>query len=240
MKCSVIWLIRIIVSLGVVVATSCSILMFDQSPILIESQESMTNKKEPIFNKIQYIPGINKDIWLMKQSHRGLKAPENQWDRLSIVVKNRKDEAIFRQHSNTTQLGIESPTKDFSVSCYLCHSNGPRAIRPKWDSKWAPVSYWNQARIQLWNLRIKLYGTMKGIGEGSRSPFAMNHWNLKQELKIKACTKCHHDGFLGRGVLKKHHFLSIKFMVENRYMPPKGFSLKESDRKKIEDFVTQF
>jgi hypothetical protein len=125
------------------------------------------------------------------------------------------------------------------ASCFLCHSNGPRAIRPNFDSKEIKVSYWDQARIQLWNLKIKSYGPMQsGAPVPSKKPFRYEHPVANRVLKVESCTKCHNSSSIfGRGVLTKQNFTTIKFMVQNKLMPPAGFSLTEDDRGKLNEFT---
>ena len=176
----------------------------------------------------------------MKQSHQGVDASEKQWDRVSIEVNQKNKEALFKQHESFGDFQSDTPTKPFSVSCYLCHSNGPRAIRPNWDSKRAPIGLWDSARIHLWNLRIKLYGPLEGFAGKGAGGFKMKNPLFEKVLKVKACARCHNEDFMGRGSLKKHHFLSIRFMLEKGYMPPKGFSLSSKEKSQVLNFLSSF
>lgn len=59
---------------------------FDASPILFQSRESKTVINEPVFNRISYVPGLEKDVWIMQQGHNGNDGAFSQWDRIGIVV----------------------------------------------------------------------------------------------------------------------------------------------------------
>jgi hypothetical protein len=72
---------------------------FNQAPIVFESLQSKTKSGMPVFNRIQFLPGWEQDIWLMQQSHDGLDMNYVHWDRLAIVVDKTKSpcEAAFYQ-----------------------------------------------------------------------------------------------------------------------------------------------
>lgn len=214
----------------------------DKRPIFIESLESKTNTNGAVFNKIQFASTADSEIWLMQQSHSGANAPQHEWDKIAIVVK--KDNSIRKAEFYQLAPGPEPISMNLKpiglkASCFLCHSNGPRAIRPNLDSQEVKVSYWDQARIQLWNLKIKSYGPMASLAPvSSKKEFRYDHSMANRELKVQSCTKCHNsEMFFGRGVLTKQNFMTIKFMVENKFMPPPGFQLTDQDRAELEEFT---
>src|SRR4051812_34042101 len=92
------------------------------SPILIESAESRTKDGGPVFNEIQWRWEYGKETWEMKQSHGGKDLPKKKWDKLAIVMD---DSASF------LQMNEKGERVEYRASCFMCHSNGPRAIRPK-------------------------------------------------------------------------------------------------------------
>lgn len=214
----------------------------DKSPIFIESLESKTSNNSAVFNKIYYQTTSGSDVWLMEQSHSGAKAPHHEWDKIAIVVK--KEGAIRKAEFYQLMPGPEPISMNLKpiglrASCFLCHSNGPRAIRPNFDSTVAQISYWDQARLQLWNLKIKSYGPMDSMAPApSKKEFRYVHPAANRVLQVQSCTRCHNShAFFGRGSLTKQNFMTIKFMVENKFMPPAGFELTNEDRSALNDFV---
>ena len=132
-------------------------MLHDSDPLLIESMESKTTEGGAVYNKIQYRPDDTKDIWLMEQSHLGLKAKKHVWDKIAIVVdKSQKPyKAKFFQYENSDQeISTNLKPIDYKVSCFFCHSNGLRAIRPNGLSKTVKLSLWDQARVLVWNTKI--------------------------------------------------------------------------------------
>ncbi|MCB0394572.1 MAG: hypothetical protein KDD25_08430 [Bdellovibrionales bacterium] len=214
----------------------------DHSPIFFESLESKTVKGDPVFNRIQLQTDNGKDVWLMEQSHIGPNPQNLDWDKIAIVVKENRNggAAEFLQlmpGDEPISLGLKSI--GLKASCFMCHSNGPRAIRPNYNSNAVRVSVWNKIRITIWNLKIKSYGPMRSHAiDSSRKPFRYEHSGANQVLTVTSCTKCHNSqSRFGRGELTKQNFQSIRFMVENNFMPPLGFSLPVSDRKKLMEFA---
>ena len=178
----------------------------------------------------------------MEQSHDGVKAPLSQWDKIGINVnlEPKKRIAEFYQYKPGDEV-ISHHQKQIGLraTCFMCHSNGPRAIRPNLKSSKVQVSLWDQARIQLWNLRIKSYGPMASTAPvPSKKPFRYTHPVANRVLQVKACTRCHNsqDTF-GRGELTKQNLFTIRFMLESKLMPPMGFELTQEDQRKIEEFL---
>lgn len=56
------------------------------TPVTFASLESVTNKGHTVFNQVQLLSGVDKDVWLMRQSHRGLTPDKQNWDRLAIII----------------------------------------------------------------------------------------------------------------------------------------------------------
>lgn len=215
------------------------LLFFDSSAILIESRESKTISGSEVFNKIQFHPGWQKDTWLMEQSHQGLKASKHNWDKIAIVVNKKQNTAKFYQYQNSEKpISLNLRPINFKVSCFFCHSNGPRVVRPNFESKFVSLSLWNKARISLWNFRIKSYGRVLGQAGAGQHPFKHSSTRANQPLKVKTCTICHKDqGFLARGQLTKQNFMTIKFMLEEKLMPPLGIALSQEEEKEIQEFL---
>jgi hypothetical protein len=217
-------------------------LWVDETPIIFESLESKTTLNGAVFNKIQYQSNSESEVWLMEQSHTGAGAPQHEWDKIAIVVKNDKSDRtaqFYQLQPGSEPISMSLKPIGLKASCFLCHSNGPRAIRPNLDSKEIKISYWDQARIQLWNLKIKSYGPMESISSvPSKKKFRFEHPMANRKLEVESCTKCHNsEVYFGRGALTKQNFMTIKFMVENKFMPPPGFELSESDKAALNEFI---
>ncbi len=214
----------------------------DETPILIQSLESKTIEGHPVFNRIQLQSTSSQDIWIMQQSHSGLKASTNNWDRLAILV----DKTKFPKTAKFMQLEpgsmeIESAREvPYKVSCYLCHANGPRALRPDFTSSLAKISVWDRGRIWMWNLKIKTYGRIEASDSLKREgkPFRYPQAWLNEKLRVKTCERCHNDeGLFARGSLTRQNFMTIRFLVDSGQMPPVGFTLSDGEREEIAHFL---
>jgi hypothetical protein len=129
------------------------------------------------------------------------------------------------------------------ASCFTCHSNGPRAIRPNPNSAAAPLARWDRARIALWNVRIKTAGRTKehpaqAAALDAGTPFRLQGPFENQALAVAACVRCHNDSVWGRGALTRQNFTTMRHMVEKGHMPPRGFSLSAAERKALEEFYS--
>ena len=115
--------------------------------VMFRSEESRTVSGGDVLNRIKLISDDARDIWMMNQSHDGGRS----FERLAIVVEDSK--ATFYQLEPGALEWSQTPTqREFKVSCALCHSNGPRAVRPQDSPSWS-----ESIRIALWNLKIKSY-----------------------------------------------------------------------------------
>ena len=222
-------------------------------PILIESLESKTISGQPVFNRIAWFPGWSHDTWMMQQSHQGLFREFHQWDRLAIVVDKttRPRTARFYQFEpGNLSWDPQSKMRPFRAACFMCHSNGPRAIRPNFDSDNIRLSALDRARVFLWDLRIKTYGRVLAdpahalskdeealASAGKMTPFRYPGKDENEPLHLSSCIKCHNESWWGRGSLTRQHFATIGFMVENGFMPPPGFRLKESEKGDLRRFI---
>jgi len=229
-----------IIKIGIIILGTLAVgvlfFIMDNEPIVIQSLESKNPNGGPVYNKIKFFPGFDKDIWMMNQSHQGLGAESQQWDRLAIIVDKtgKQKSAKFLQLPPGELKWSEDLLKqniNFKISCFMCHSNGPRAIR-------------TQTKIFFWNLRIKTYGRIledkeqATLDQSLKIPFRHRTAIDNEELNVKSCTKCHSEGGLfRRGFLTRQNMMTIKFMIENEIMPPKGFSLSGEDKNQIKNFI---
>ncbi|MEQ1878784.1 MAG: hypothetical protein ABL958_19240 [Bdellovibrionia bacterium] len=218
----------------------------DFGPVLIASSESKTVEGATVFNQIQFISAGGSDIWMLNQSHHGVASMAERWDRLAIVVdRNERTARFFQLEPGPLKWTGMAQEVSFRVSCFMCHNNGPRAVRPIWDSFEAPLGLKERAVIATWNLRVKSYGRLKVAPEhdsrdaaGQSPPFRSHAPIDNDTLKVAACVKCHReDGVFSRGLLKRQQMVTISHMVESGQMPPPGFSLSDLERSELQDFL---
>lgn len=219
----------------------------DDQELLIESQESKTTLGGPVFNKIKLIRRGRKDVWMMNQSHHGAHAGENAWDRLAIVVDKTQSPKIARFYQlepGPLEWREGLTEKPFKVSCFMCHNNGPRVIRPNYASSFDSMPLKDRLKIYYWNLRVKLYGRVKASphhDERDKSqlpPFRFRSSYENEPLQVAACSKCHKEsGFLARGALSRQQVPTIKFMLESGQMPPLGFRMSAQEKQELELFM---
>ncbi len=218
-------------------------LAHSEEPIFIESIESKTDKGEPVFNQISFQAGKTLDIWKMKQSHKGRNLPLHSWDQIQITVNKTK-----KPYEVSYDQFVDGKEIELKASCFTCHANGPRNIRPKLFSKTAPLSFKQKAIIGLWNLRMKSYGKMeikienyRLAGDYRKIPLRYFGEQDAAKLQVKTCLKCHNkDSFWGRGELERQHSGSIQHLVTKGEMPPWPFKLSAKEKRDLEAFTKGF
>lgn len=218
--------------------------------LLIESKESKTINGEPVFNKIRWFKFKDKEIWMMNQSHHGESAQPQSWDRLAIVVDQTKSPPTakyFQFEPGPLEWRENLPQKSFSVSCFRCHNNGPRAIRPNAESRVSPIDLRKRIRISYLNLRMKMYGRVvphpshQFSDAHLQTPYRLPGSFENESLQVPVCLRCHKEtGFLARGLLRRQQFPTIRFMIESGAMPPLGFHMSQQERKDLEMFLQGF
>ncbi len=236
--------LKVLIPIAVLAVLLVSVLSDDQE-IFLESKESKSSAGGPIYNKIKWFSSAEKDIWMMNQSHHGINS--NSWDRLAIVVdktRTPKTARYYQFEPGPLEWNEQLKERSFKVSCFLCHNNGPRVIRPNNESLFNPTSIKEKFKIFYWNLRIKSYGRVvadpihdeKDLHE--LPPFRFQGKYENDILKVKTCVKCHkEDGFLARGFLKRQQKPTIQFMIESGTMPPFGYKLAEAEKRELERFL---
>jgi hypothetical protein len=121
---------------------------------------------------------------------------------------------------------IAAPLK---IRCHLCHANGPRAIRP--DTGKLNLSVTESLKVQMFNLRIKTYGSMTGVAgyqTAQGEKFESANPILRRQMNLESCSSCHKRGGL-RNELTYENFETAKFLVEQGAMPPFPFRTSERD-----------
>lgn len=205
-----------------------------EQPVLFRSLESLTEDGGAVFNEVRFLRGAQQDVWLMRQSHRGLGPAKETWDRLAIVV----DKVFEPRRARFYQLEPGALTWDRSklrtaprrARCFACHANGPRAIRP------ADAGLLDRVRIAFLNLRIKTYGKVESVAgheDPSGAAFRAKLPLFRQPLKLRSCVSCHSEKGI-RNELRFEHAGTAAFLVRNRLMPPFPFRVSEEDRSILE------
>ncbi len=226
-------------------------------PLLFASEESVGPHGEAIFNEVAWQQQGRFDIWRMKQSHNGLHAKPQAWDQLAIIVDRENKTVSYHQlvADSTTALLTAPPDslhpwpqKDYRVSCYSCHANGPRHLRPNWNSSELSLGWQSKLKVNWLNQKMQRYGRLKIIEHSPftqsierQRPLALTDPFASQPLLVKICQQCHSEsGDRPRGPLQRQHLYTIQFMLKNKYMPPKGHSLSAQEKSQLENFMAGF
>ena len=203
--------------------------LFLPNNVLFESLESKTPKGNVIFNKISLVQDKSVDIWKMNQSHHGLDSED--WDELEIRV-NRKDNSVsYHQLLN----GKDIKPK---IKCLICHANGPRAIRPNYNSKLISLNLLQKLQIFHWNTRIKTYGRLKH----QPTLFAEKDFSFQgasqKKFKLESCNSCHGgDKLFARNSLKLQNIMTIRHLLKTKQMPPWPYKISDRDQKYLEQLL---
>lgn len=201
--------------------------------VRFESFESKTASGEVVFNEIQLEQKHDIDLWIMRQSHHGIESKD--WDLIQIRVDKSKRPYQVSYH----QLDEAGNEIDYRASCLRCHSGGPRAIRPNWNSQALELSFRDKVKIAQWNFLIKSYGDVELRENNSITRVTPLHSLSQQErteLKVKACTQCHFSGG-PRSPLTKEQTVTMKHLVDQKAMPPWPHKLSPSERKELNEFI---
>lgn len=240
-------MIKLVIFLTLILSTSLSIIYSNGEAISFESQESKISDNGNVYNSIKWFDLGRKDIWMMNQSHSGPNAKGEKLDRLAIVIdktKSPKVASFFQLEPGPLKWSNDIKVKPFKVSCFVCHSNGLRAIRPNMNSKDKPIGLAQSLKLKMWNIKIKSYGVVVASEKDLNSyrtqfpPFKWQQPQLNKKLNIKTCNYCHkNNGILARGVLTKQNAPTIKFLYESGQMPPFGMKLSKNEKHELEKFI---
>jgi hypothetical protein len=217
---------------------------FFSKPLLIQSLESKTILGDPVYNEITWFEYPDKDVWMMNQSHFGLNPAPEKKDRIVIVIDKMKTPktAYFMQVKPGPLVWSEdlyAQKTANKVSCFICHSNGLRALRADAGAKtFSPIEW---AKVNYMNYKMNSYGL---VIEDERHavedvdlkvPFRSRSAFDNEVLNLKNCNVCH-DGKI-RGQLTRQNGFSIDFLVRNKMMPPPEYTLSKQDNKKLKNFL---
>lgn len=237
----------ILLTLGLGLAFAKSSAAFSE-PLLIQSLESKTLFEEPVFNEIKWFFYKDKDVWMMNQSHFGIEASSEKKDRLAIVIDKTKSPktAYFMQLPPGPLVwsdDLYSQKIKNKVSCFMCHANGLRVLRPNMNGL-IPVRFTDQIKVNYFNYKIKSYGLIienkLHVSEdiGLKNPFRYRADFENETLKLEACLQCHNGQ--KRSMLTRQNAIAIQFLVKNNFMPPNQIQLSAAEIKKIQNFTDGF
>jgi len=199
----------------------------EPSQILIESKESKTALGKPVFNIISFKEYEDYDYWSMKQSHHGVGFDLANWDNIAIKVHKNSTPYKVTYHQYNSQ-GKEVSLK---VDCMRCHSGGPRAIRPLYQSSEVDLNIKEKLIIRSWNIRIKSYGDIQNIKVAKEEQSYLN-----EQLKVASCTQCHFEGG-PRSIITRKQLGSIRFLIKEGEMPPWPHKISKQDKKELQEFI---
>ncbi len=219
----------------------------NKEAIFFESLESKTIDGNLVYNKIKLFEKKDHDIWMMNQSHIGPKPKTHQMDRLAIVIDKTKKPMVasyYQLNPGPLKWTEDIKVKPYKVSCFVCHANGLRVIRANSQSNEKPLNLFLQAKLKMWNFKIKSYGRVIASKQDLNSykthfpPFRWPQRHLNKKLNIKTCNYCHkNNGLFARGELTAQNSPTIKYLYENGFMPPFGIKLSSNEKKQIEQFL---
>jgi hypothetical protein len=197
-----------------------------EGSISFKSLESKTKDGKDVWNKITLISTPQKDVWKMKQSHHGKES--KVWDDIEIIVSkgSRPFSAQFLQLKDNKLI-------DYKASCFRCHPNGPRLIRPHKDSK---LNLRETLVLKKMNNLIKSYGYVQTHDVfKSKVPLINNLANSKINLTVNSCFKCHNGK--ERGFITKENTNTAIFLLKNKQMPPWPYTIDKADVNLLNEFL---
>jgi len=195
----------------IVTLMALSLIYNSERAISFESLESKTINNKAVFNSIAWFDMGQTDVWLMNQSHHGANTEAKNLDRLAIVIdktKTPKVASFYQLDPGPLEWSDKIKVKPYKVSCFVCHTNGLRAMRPNNHSTGKPLNLVDQLKIKMWNTKIKSYGVVVASQKDQESyktyypPFKWKQKSLNKKLNIKTCNYCHKkNGFLARIII---------------------------------------
>lgn len=188
----------------------------------------------------------NSQFWLMKQDIQYDKG--NVANLIGIVVDVSKDPrkakstASYFEFDRTKfeDAGVLQP-QAYKVPCLMCHSSGPRAIRPYSQDSLYPESKIDLAKLEVWNQKIAALKQVDYAKPNSQQEGKLQLSDARSQipLNIVACTECHSKSGI-REPLTYMQQNSITFLTGNHptaAMPPKGHSISKVDQDCLDKWL---
>ncbi len=199
-------------------------------PIEFISLESKDPRDVHMKNKVLFKPGFKRDVWYMWQ---GLQDDSSPLDLLAIVVEN-KTATFFQLDPNKSNVNTGKLVPvPYRASCMSCHSNGPRAMRPKKVVARGMQATFYRLTVALLNIRIKLYGSLENKPYAKDKKTIASFHPLKPSqvyaLDLESCIKCHAKGGI-RAPLTNEQWWTARHLVSTGSMPPWPYQISSGDK----------
>lgn len=170
----------------------------DRPRIEMASKESsLSFFKEPVLNSIQLLSNKSFDIWILRQKTFA----ESDFRTYALVHEKRKfpNEAYYIQIKDDGYYWRGG-------TCYECHVNGPRLIRPLRDDLVSDDSIMRSINQYILSLPV------------IETHFPENEpRNASSRLRLEKCDRCHND--VDRAAIYQVHAATTEMLVAAHEMP---------------------
>jgi len=194
------------------------------------SGESLSDKGNPVLNRVSLIEKEGYDMWLMRQYISPKKTlPQDipnwkNWDFVGILVdktKAGKTAYYFEFDPKEVPTGQLPGLAMFRASCANCHVSGPRVIRPKArESSAFPLKETKAGLMTVWNQKIANYRVVEDYLSDHEATMFPSHSSQSEILELEECAECHNkSNHSVRGPLRRKHGDSILYLVKHLEMP---------------------
>ena len=198
--------------------------------VTFQSGESLSDRGNPVLNRVSLIARGDYDFWLMRQyisPKKSLPASLPKWQTwafVGILVDRSKEpvRAYYFEFDSSPLHDNSLPNLiPFRASCSKCHSSGPRVIRPHVSPNSLFKTLESKRNIlEEWNQRIAQYRTVKDFLSNHESKMFPTTSSSSEILKLGLCAECHNSKSDAiRGALNRKNAESILYLVETHEMP---------------------
>lgn len=194
------------------------------------SGESLSDKGNPVINRVSLMERGDYDLWLMRQyisPQKSLPVPLPKWQTwafVGILVDRSKAPATsyYFEFDSSPVSGNSLPRLiPFRASCSKCHSSGPRVIRPHASpkSKFRTLES-KRDLLDNWNQKIAQYRRVQDFLSNHESKMFPMIDRSSEVLKLGLCSECHNSTTDSvRGPLKRKNADAILHLVKIHEMP---------------------
>jgi hypothetical protein len=171
----------------------------DNPRVDMTSKESSINFfEEPTLNSIEWLANADFDVWLLRQKI----FREDDFRSYALVYDKRK--------APPTAYYVQVERNGYKWrggSCYECHVNGPRLIRPL-----KPALASDQRALETFNAYL---ATLPAVE--THFPISEPRDRGAERLRLQKCDQCHND--VERGAIYSTHAAASAFLVASGEMP---------------------
>lgn len=169
-----------------------------------------------VTNCIQEIPDGENSLWLMKQD---IETKDRSFKNLiATYVERRKDKLpmayyLELERDQFDQSGRLEATS-YKVPCTMCHSSGPRLIRPTTLSL-GRLEPREKTLLEQWNQKIAAYKIVETFVPTSeqRKRLVSENPRANEPLKLGSCLQCHNGSSGVRSSLTRRHAGMIRYLA---------------------------